>query len=213
MFNLQKFSSNKIPATKAHVLVDKLRMDYVGKIIREKKISKDTYLDLNKKNLYVISEINNMFSSSKYKYLNILSYLLKSSVPIHNIPIGLVSGYLTHNPLAVLETIGNASSNEDYVTLYKNFRHPDFFESQFIPNTEKQNKNDLKNVLESMPVEWINLSLKGTNIVGLVKIMCDTKYDFSKIHKTAIKSLKSNKNISDVIKNCNELRGFLSTKK
>lgn len=216
MFNLRKFSStNKIPATKALILVSKIREIYAKRIIKDRKISKNTYLELNKKNLYIISEIDNMFRSHKYKELNILSYLLRSSVPIQNIPIGLVSGYLTHNPIAVLETIGNAFAplDADFMTSYKNFKHPKFFDAPFIPNTEVQSTKDLKNILESMPVEWIDFSLKGKNIIDIVKTMCETNYDFSKIHKNAIRSLKSNKNILSILDDCPNLKGFLVVKK
>ena len=206
MFNLQKFSSNKIPATKARVLVDKVREKYATRIIKDGKINKNIYLDLNKKNLYVISEINNMFSSSEYKELNILNFLLKSSVPIQNIPIGLVSGYLFYNPMTVLEAIGNAYS-------YKNFRNPNNFSNPFQSNTETKNKNDFKNILESIPVEWINFSLKSTNVSDIIKVMCEINYDFAKINKDAIKSLKSNKNIDAMIGMCPNLKTFLGIKR
>jgi len=206
-FNLQRFASNKIPATKASILVDDLRNTYVSKIIKNKKIDKNLYIDLNKKNLYVIAELNSMFNHSRYKNLSMMVHLLQSSMPIQNIPVGIIIDYLLHNPMALLEAIGNAYS-------YKNFTHPDRFTAPYTNNIGTKNKTDFKNILEILPLDWINLLLlKGTNIIEVVKIMCEINFDFSKVNKESIRALRLNKRILNSIGDCPNIKGFLASKK
>jgi hypothetical protein len=204
-FNLHRFASNKIPSTRAFILVHNLRKKYVTKVIIDnKKIDKNLYADLSKKKLYVMTELDSMFSGAPYKYLNILVYLLNSSIPIQNIPAG---NFLIYHPMALLEAIGNAYS-------YKNFRHPDSFGVPFAPSihTTYQNKNDFKNILEILPLDWINFLLQGTNISEVVKIMCEINFDFSKVDKYAIRALRLNKSILNIINNCPNLKVFLASK-
>jgi len=206
-FNVHRFASNKIQATKASILVNNLRIKYVAKMIKDKKIDKNLYTDLNKKNLYVIAELNSMFNHSRYKNLSIMVYLLKLPMPIQNIPVGIIIDYLRHNPMTLLEAIGNAYS-------YKNFRHPDRFTAPYTDNTGTKNKNDFKNILEILPLDWINLLLlRGTNISEVVKIMCETNFDFSKVSKESIRALRLNKSILNIISDCPNLKGFLYSKK